>query len=56
MQVVGEEAEVEAAAFPGREEKLDKACHRPPCTDEQIFLVLRMERIARARVLGDSLK
>lgn len=36
--------------------KLDKACHRPPCIAEQIFLVLHMEKIVHGHVLGDSLR
>lgn len=56
MQVAGEEVEVEAVVFLGKKEKLDKACHRPPCIDEQIFLVLHMGKIAHAHVLGDFLK
>lgn len=56
MQAAEEEAEVEVAVFLEKKEKLDKACHRPPCIDEQIFLVLRMGKIAHAHVLGDFLK
>lgn len=48
--------EEEAVAFLERKEKLDKACHRPPCIGEQISLVLHMGKIAHAHVLGDSLK
>lgn len=56
VQAAGEEAEVEVVVFLEKKEKLDKACHRPPCIDEQIFLVLRMGKIAHAHVLGDFLK
>lgn len=56
VQGAEEEAEAEVVAFLGRKEKSDKACHRPPCIGEQISLMLRMGKIAHARVLGDSLK
>lgn len=51
-----EEVVVVAAVFLGKMEKLDKACHMPPCTAGQTFLMLHMEKIVHAHALGDSSK
>lgn len=48
------EVVVAVEVFLEKMEKLDKACHMPPCTVEQTFLMLRMEKTVHAHVLDDS--
>lgn len=55
-EVAVAEEVVAVAVFLEKMEKLDKACHMPPCTAWQTFLMLHMGKIVHAHVLGDSSK